>query len=75
MSYKKLTVSEIEYNVLSELKKEKETFTQLILRLAKKKSQENLLDYIRTLEPDPELANILEGVLQERIRIFTNFSP
>jgi len=74
MSYKKLTVSEIEYNVLSELKKEKETFTQLILRLAKK-SQENLLDYIRTLEPDPELANILEGVLQERIRIFTNFSP
>jgi len=75
MSYKKLTVSEIEYNVLSELKKEKETFTQLILRLAKKKSQENLLDYIRTLEPDPELANILEDVLQERIRIFTNFSP
>jgi len=41
------------------MKKERESFTEAILRLTEKKEKGTLLDYVRSLEPDEEFAEEL----------------
>jgi len=69
MGHKTLTVSEEAYEALARLKKERESFTEVILRLTRKKERGTLLDYVRSLEPDEEFAEELEKVVEERKNI------
>lgn len=64
-----MTVSEEAYEALVRLKKERESFTEAILRLTEKKEKGTLLDYIRSLEPDEEFAEELERVVEEMRRL------
>ncbi len=66
MAHKTLTISEEAYNALARLKSKDESFTKVILRLAQKKTKGNLLDYVRSIAPDNELADRVEEVLEER---------
>ncbi len=69
MAHKTLTISEEAYDALAKLKAQNESFTEVILRLAKKRASRSLLEYLRTMPPDEELANLLEGVLDEREQV------
>ncbi len=66
MTYKTLTISEEAYNALARVKGKDESFTKAIPRLTRKKADGNLLDYIRSLSPDEELASAVEKVLEKR---------
>jgi predicted CopG family antitoxin len=54
---------------LAEAKAAKESFTDVILRILKKRQEGILLDYVRSVEPDEEFARTFEDVLKERDRI------
>jgi len=69
MGHKTLTVSEEAYEALARMKKERESFTEAILRLTEKREKGTLLDYVRSLEPDEEFAEELEKVVEERGKI------
>ncbi len=69
LAHKTLTVSEEAYNALARLKSKDESFTKVILRLAQKRNKGSLLEYIRSIAPDNELADRLEEVLEERQKI------
>jgi len=69
MAHKTLTISEEAYNALSRVKSKDESFTKVILRLARKRPAGNLLDYVRSFSPDEELGSALERVLEKRGRI------
>ena len=69
MAHKTITISEEAYKILSKTKREKESFTEVIIRIIGKKEEGNLLDYIRSLKPDEELAKALEDILEERKKI------
>ncbi len=69
MGHRTLTVSDEAYNALSKMKKERESFTETILRLTKRTEKGTLLDYIKTLEPDEEFTATLETVLKDRSNI------
>src|SRR6267378_8147359 len=66
MAHKTLTISEEAYNALAKQRKsEDESFTKVILRLAKKDEDDSagrLLEYIRSMPPADELADKLEEV-------------
>jgi predicted CopG family antitoxin len=66
MAHKTITISEEAYAALARMKTENESFTEAILRLVKKKEKGTLLDYIKSLEPDEEFAELLKEVLKER---------
>lgn len=61
MGHRPLTVSDEAYLALSRLKKERESFTEVILRLSHRTEKGTLHDYILTLEPDDELAQSIES--------------
>jgi predicted CopG family antitoxin len=69
MGHKTLTVSEEAYEALARMKKERESFTEAILRLTDKREKGTLLDYVLSLEPDEEFAEELEKVVKERRKI------
>lgn len=69
MAHKTLTISEEAYEALARAKAGKESFTDVILRIVKKRKEGTLLDHIRNLEPDEEFAKILDGIVEERKRI------
>jgi predicted CopG family antitoxin len=69
MAHKTITISEEAYEALAEAKAAKESFTDVILRILKKRQEGTLLDYVRSIEPDEEFATTLEDVLKERDRI------
>ena len=69
MAHKTLTISEEAYNALARVKSKDESFTKVILRLTGRRSKGNLLQYIRSVAPNDELADRLEKVLEERSRI------
>lgn len=54
---------------MARVKSKDESFTKVILRLARKRPAGNLLDYVRSFSPDEELASALESVLEKRGRI------
>jgi len=66
MAHKTLTISEDAYNALARMKGEKESFTEVILRIAKKKRDGTLMDYLKSLKPDEEFAETLEEIIKER---------
>ena len=68
MAHKTITISEEAYEALAAVKAAKESFTEVILRIVKKREEGTLLDYVKTLEPDEEFAKTLEGVVKERKR-------
>ena len=69
MGHRTLTVSDEAYNALSKMKKERESFTETILRITKKTEEGTLLDYIKALEPDEDLPSTLETILEDRDKI------
>ena len=69
MVHKTLTISEEAYDALARAKGRDESFTKVILRLTKKRSAGNLLDYVRSFSPDEELASAVEKVLKKRSTI------
>ncbi|MCS7138662.1 MAG: antitoxin VapB family protein [Crenarchaeota archaeon] len=69
MGHKTITISDEAYEALSRLKRDKESFTDVILRLTRNRIGGNLLDYVRSLEPDEEFSKIMEEVVLERERI------
>jgi predicted CopG family antitoxin len=66
MAHKTLTISEEAYNALARLKSKDESFTKVILRLAHQKSKGSFLDYVKSISPDPGLADSIERVLEKR---------
>jgi len=72
MAHKTLTISEDAYNALARMKGEKESFTEVILRIAKKKRDGTLMDYLKSLKPDEEFAETLEEIIKERRTISLN---
>ncbi|MBO3839468.1 MAG: antitoxin VapB family protein [Thermoproteota archaeon] len=69
MGHKTITISDEAYEALFRLKRDKESFTDVILRLTKGKAGGTLLEYIRSLEPDEDFAKIMEEVVMERRKI------
>ncbi|MDI9610730.1 MAG: antitoxin VapB family protein [Archaeoglobaceae archaeon] len=63
MAHKTLTISEEAYKALSKLKKEGESFSDVILRITR---NSNLLEYIEKSESSPELAKSVEEVYRTR---------
>ena len=66
MAHKTITISEEAYEALAGLKAARESFTDVILRIVKKRKEGTLLDYVRSVEPDEEFAKTLEDVVKER---------
>ena len=66
MAHKTITISEEAYEALAGVKAAKESFTDVILKIVKKKEEGTLLDYVRNIEPDEEFAKTLEDVVKER---------
>ena len=71
MGHRTLTISDEAYNALQKMKKERESFTETILRITNKTEKGTLLDYIKTLNPDEDLATNLETVLLDRNKIIS----
>ena len=69
MAHKTITISEEAYEALAGVKAAKESFTDVILRIVKKRKEGTLLDHVRSVEPDEEFAKTLEDVVKERNRI------
>jgi len=69
MTRKTLTISEEAYKALARTKGKDESFTKVILRLAKRGSSGDLLDYVRSMPPNEELASAIEKVLERRGKI------
>ncbi|HZY48107.1 MAG TPA: antitoxin VapB family protein [Candidatus Bathyarchaeia archaeon] len=69
MAHKTLTISEEAYDALARAKGKDESFTKVILRLTKKRTAGNLLDYVRSFSPDEDLASAVEKVLEKRGKI------
>jgi predicted CopG family antitoxin len=69
MGHKTLTISEEAYEALARLKRERESFTDAIIRLTKKVDKGSLLDYVRSLEPDEEFARIMVEILGEKEKV------
>jgi len=69
MAHKTLTISEEAYDALARVKGKDESFTKVILRLTGRKTKGNLLEYLRSIGPDYELADRLEKIVEERHKI------
>ncbi|MBS7650731.1 MAG: antitoxin VapB family protein [Candidatus Bathyarchaeia archaeon] len=69
MAHKTITISEEAYRALAGLKEKNESFTDVILRITRRRGEENLLDYIRSQKPDEEFAEILKKIVKERREI------
>jgi predicted CopG family antitoxin len=54
---------------LARVKGKDESFTKVILRLANRRSRGDLLDYLRSVGPNEELASAIEKVLEKRKHI------
>jgi predicted CopG family antitoxin len=66
MAHKTITISEEAYEALAGMKAAKESFTDVILKIVKKKEEGTLLDCVRSIGPDEEFAKTLEDVVKER---------
>ena len=66
MSHKTITVSEEAYKSLARLKKERESFSHVILRITKKGT---LLEYIKSAEPSEDLSEKVEDAYLSREKI------
>jgi len=69
MADKTLTISEEAYDALSHIKSQNESFTDVILRLSKRREVGRLSEYVKTIAPDPELADNIEKASQRLRKI------
>jgi len=69
VGHKTITISEEAYNALAGLKQRRESFTEAILRLTRKGEGGSLLNYVKSLEPDEEFAEIMDEVVREREKV------
>ena len=68
------TVSERAYNALARVRGMHETSTNVMLRLTRKTTKGDLLEYLRSTGPNSQLANRIEKILKQRnmIRLRTS---
>ncbi len=66
MPHKSITVSKDAYRALERIKEGKESFTDAILRLARRDNARRLLEILDRLGPDEELAASIERVYRRR---------
>ncbi len=64
---KVVTISDESYEELKKWKGNK-SFSETILGLTKKRSNKNLLEFIKKMKPNPELADAIESVYKERYK-------
>lgn len=64
---KVVTISDESYEELKKWKGNK-SFSETILRLTKKRSTKNLLEFIKNMKPNPGLADAIESVYKERYK-------
>ncbi len=69
MPYKSITVSEEAYRALERMKEGKESFTDAVLRLARKDNARRLLEILERLGPDEGLAASIERVYRRRRQV------
>ncbi len=67
MAHKTLTISEKAYNRLSKEKNERESFTDVIIRITTKKK--SLLEVFERFGPSKDLADSVEKVYKNRNKI------
>jgi len=60
------TVSERAYNALARVRGMHETSTNVMLRLTRKTTKGDLLEYLRSTGPNSQLANRIEKILKQR---------
>ncbi len=63
MAHKTITISEEAYDALARMKKESESFTEVILRLASRGNTQSFLDFIKKLPPSEDLAQHIEETM------------
>ena len=68
MLRKTLTVSEQAYNALARVREKEETLTNLILRLTRKTTKGDLLEYLRSTGPNSQLADQNTGRADDEVR-------
>ena len=66
MGHKTLTISEEAYNALKKLKKEGESFSDVILRITRSSS---LLEYVESTEFPQDLADSIEEIYKSREKV------
>lgn len=67
MAHKTITISDDAYNSLNKMKKENESFTDVILRITKdEKNKDNLLSWIKNKKSNPNLAELISDVFNDR---------
>ena len=69
MADRSVTVSEEAYRALQRIKEGKESFTDAILRLARKDSARKLVNVLERLDPDENLAVSIERAYGRRGRV------
>ena len=69
MAHKTITISEDAYEALARVKSKKESFTEVILRIVRKREEGSLLDHIRSIKRDEEFAKTLEAIVKERNKV------
>ena len=65
-AHKTITISVEAYNALKQAKEDYESFTDIILRITKKREKSGLLEYLNSIGPQPELADRLEAAMKSR---------
>ncbi len=67
MAHKTITISEEAYKALARIKNEKESFTEVILRITRIKSKKKqLVDWLESSETNEDLAQAIENVYNNR---------
>lgn len=67
MAHKTITISEEAYHALARMKKEKESFTDVILRVTGiKNKKEQLVAWLESSESNEDLAEAIEKVYDNR---------
>lgn len=66
MSHKMIKISDEAYKSLERLKKDRESFSDVILRITKKGT---LLEYVKSAEPSEDLSEKVEDVYLSREKI------
>ncbi|MFQ5910245.1 MAG: antitoxin VapB family protein [Thermoplasmata archaeon] len=66
MAHKTITISEEAYEALAHLKRNGESFTRVILRVAHRHTARKLLEYVESQEPALDLAESIERVYSQR---------